>query len=140
LEQGGDYSTDINNAQPGDAILFSDANGNIVHTGIVVDIRDGKVYFVHAPHSGPGMKVSVNYVSMKSLQFGNRPREWFASVGRPFEPTNHPGPNTTQNYSANSGGLWNSFENFFSNWSPPPPPEPHVTSRICVIFDETGCH
>jgi len=48
LESQGYFSTDINSAQPGDAIFFSDSNGKVVHTGIVVSVKDGKVYFVHA--------------------------------------------------------------------------------------------
>jgi RHS repeat-associated protein len=137
LQQGGYYSTDINNAEAGDAIFFSDSNGNIVHTGIVVDVKDGRVYFVHAPRVP--FKVRVGWVSIKSKVFG---AQKVAGVGRPFEPTNRTSPNATQNYNASSGGLWNWFENLFFNWTPPPPPppEPYVTSRICAFYDETGCH
>jgi hypothetical protein len=44
LRAGGEYSTDMKSAQPGDAIFWSNSSGAIVHTGIVVDVRDGKVY------------------------------------------------------------------------------------------------
>jgi len=80
LQAGGEYSTNPSDAQPGDAIFFQDDNGNIVHTGIVVDVRDGNVYFVHAPH--PGAKVRRWYIKIKQPNLG---QEKFAGVGRPRE-------------------------------------------------------
>jgi RHS repeat-associated protein len=146
LMQGGDYSPNINNAQPGDAIFFKDSNGNIVHTGIVVDVKEGRVYFIHAP--GRGGKVGRNSVPIKTGFFGVNgpnpgriPPRWFAGVGRPFEPTNHPAPGPVQNYSPNGGGLWSFLEELFFNRTPPAPPlQGRVTSTfVCGVQGTPPC-
>jgi RHS repeat-associated protein len=142
LQQAGEYSTDINNAEPGDVVFFSDSYGHIVHTGIVVDIRDGRVYFVHAPHPGPRQHVRVASFSMKALQFGRNGRmERFAGFGRPFEPSsNHLVPNPIQSYSTNGGGLWELLVELFFNWTPPTAPREEVTSRfVCGVQGTPPC-
>jgi hypothetical protein len=98
-----------------------------------VDLRDGALYFVHAPHTGS--KVSMASVDMKTRFFGFRPPDpnaaWLAAIGRPYEFSNRPSPNATRNYNTNSGGLCRLLENIFFNWSPPPPPpQEQVTSTI----------
>ncbi len=116
LEQAGEYSTNINDAQPGDAIFFSGPNGNIVHTGIVVYVKGGKVYFVHAPHTDPPRnRVRVAHVDMKDLKFG---AEKFAGVGRPIEPPKSQPPNPVQNYNMNPHGSWNWFDELNFNFGP----------------------
>lgn len=139
LQNGGEFSTDINNAKPGDAIFFSDSDGNIAHTGIVVSVQDGKIYFVHAPK--PGDKVKKGSVSTRRGVFGN---EKFAGVGRPNE-RNPQNPNQNQN--GDKVGFLNSlvnlFESFFFKSTPPPPPpvpQESVTSRILPCTRENGCN
>lgn len=85
FQKGGDFSTDINDAQPGDAIFFKDDSG-IVHAGIVVRVADGKVWFIHAPHPVPPSKVRPAFVPIKSGAFG---AEKFVGVGRSHEGGNH---------------------------------------------------
>jgi len=98
----GQYSTNIDTAQPGDAIFWSES-GNVVHTGVVVDVRDGKVYFVHAPR--PGRNVNRFYVKLISPDLGN---EKFVGVGRPIEAEPTRGVATTT--SGNSlVGTWQSL-------------------------------
>lgn len=94
FQAGGQYSTDINDAEPGDAIFFTDSSGAIVHTGIVVDIRDGKIYFVHAPR--PGKNVNRFYIKISDPRLAN---ENFAGVGR----SNEAGHPTT---TAKKPGFW----------------------------------
>jgi RHS repeat-associated protein len=79
LRFGGSFSLDIGDAQAGDSIFWSDGS-HIVHTGIVVDVRDGLVYFVHAPR--PGKKANRFYVELNNP---NLEGEKFAGVGRPIE-------------------------------------------------------
>ena len=76
--------------QPGDAIFFQDDNGNIVYTGVVVDVKDGDIYFVHAPHTGSNVKRS--FIKIKHPYHG---KQKFAGVGRPIEKNSsaqHPAP------------------------------------------------
>ncbi len=128
LKNQGYFSTDINNAEPGDAIFFTDSSGHVVHTGIVVSVKDGKVYFIHAPHPGPHEKVKQAYVSIKSKMFGN---ERFAGVGRPIEPTNIQ-TKLSQTRNSNGWSLSNLLEDLFFNWTPPPPPPP--TPAVNAFF------
>ena len=80
FEAHGEFTTDVSQGQPGDAIYWSDSSGHIAHTGIVVDIRDGKIYFVHAPR--PGKNVNKFWVPLSTGKLGN---ERFAGFGRPIE-------------------------------------------------------
>jgi RHS repeat-associated protein len=127
LENSGQYSTDINQAQSGDAIFFSDpSSGKIVHTGIIVDIRNGKVYFVHAPK--PGYKVGKNFVDIKKLKFGN---EKFAGIGRPIEPVRSQTNTTNSSNPLSNAYNWlsNFVEQRFFNQQPQQQQE-QVTTRI----------
>jgi hypothetical protein len=127
LQNSGQYSTDINQAQSGDAIFFSDpASGAIVHVGIVVDVKDGKVYFVHAPK--PGEKVHRTYVDMKKLYFGKDHPQKFAGIGRPIEPAQSR-TNNSNPLSSAYNWLTNFAERWFFNQQPQQQRE-KVTTRI----------
>ena len=120
----GQWSTDINSAQPGDAIFFANDSGTIVHTGIVVDIRDGKVYFVHAPK--PGEKVKPYYIKINNPKLGG---EKFAGLGRSIEN----GQSSTSNSS--KPNAWQRFTNWVSSlFSDQPPAEPQakVSATSCA--------
>lgn len=125
FQTGGQYSTDIDDAQPGDAIFFTDSQGNIVHTGIVVDVRDGKVYFVHAPR--PGKKVQPYYVKIKNPKLGN---ENFAGLGRSIEK-----PRSSSTSASSTSSTWQRFINWA--WSlvgnqPPAEPTAKVSATSCA--------
>ncbi len=120
----GQWSTDINNAQPGDAIFFANDSGTIVHTGIVVDIRDGKVYFVHAPK--PGEKVKPYYIKINNPKLGG---EKFAGLGRSIEN----GHSSTSN--SNKPNAWQRFTNWVSSLfsdQPPAEPQANVSATSCA--------
>lgn len=119
FQDGGQFSTDIGDAQPGDAIFFSNSSGTIVHTGIVVDVRDGKVYFVHAPR--PGKNVNRFYIKVSDLKLGD---EKFAGLGR----SNERGTTPTAQNRAPSLNLWSAFMGFFVP-APPPPAAPKPPSE-----------
>jgi RHS repeat-associated protein len=106
LESSGDFSTNISDAQAGDAIFWTDSSGNVVHTGIVVDVRDGKVYFVHAPR--PGKNVNKFYVKLNNPNLGN---ERFKGVGRPREAS------STQQTPGWARRNWNSVVQWWNSWS-----------------------
>jgi RHS repeat-associated protein len=114
---GGESSTDINDAKPGDAIFFSGETGDAtVHTGIVLDVRGGEVYFVHAPTTGDHVKQSA--ISMKTKiipKKGGGVSLRFKGVGRPMEP----GPINKPPVSMRLPWY---FILFPSNPPPPPPP------------------
>ena len=123
LQAGGQYSTNINDAQPGDAIFFSNSEGQIAHTGIVVSVKDGKLYFIDAPHKGAKVK-RENPIYIKTKMFGD---EKFAGVGRPIEPNlSNPNSNSSRvsgpSGNQNGGGFSNWLTRLFFNSSPPPPP------------------
>jgi RHS repeat-associated protein len=103
FERQGEFSTEISDAQPGDAIFRTDPAGNVAHTGIVVDVRDGKVYFVHEP--GAGGHAKKFYVSLKKPNL--TPDRKFNGVGRPIEQNV---PRT--NFSAPQS-FWDRAVNFF---------------------------
>lgn len=88
FKSAGEYSTDPSDAQPGDAIFFANADGSIAHTGIVVEVKDGRIYFVHAPK--PGDHVKRSSISIKHPKWG---AQRFAGVGRPRG--EKPGQHTT---------------------------------------------
>jgi RHS repeat-associated protein len=119
FQDGGQFSTDIGDAQPGDAIFFSNSSGTIVHTGIVVDVRDGKVYFVHAPR--PGKNVNRFYIKVSDLKLGD---EKFAGLGR----SNERGTTPTAQNKPPSLNLWSAFMGFFIP-EPPPPAAPKPPSE-----------
>jgi RHS repeat-associated protein len=83
LRGGGYFSTNIGNAQLGDAIFWYREGG--LHVGIVVDINDGLVYFIHSPK--PGGHVNKSFVKLTSPNLGREP---FAGVGRPIESATAP--------------------------------------------------
>lgn len=136
LQSGGQLSTDINDAQPGDAIFWSNSAGDIVHAGIVVDVRDGKVYFVHAPR--PGKNVNRFYVRLTNANLGG---EKFAGVDRPIEAL------PTQRTST-VGRIWQSVVQWWNSWSLFPdasaaPPKPtkrkeKVDEAVCYA-GQPGC-
>jgi RHS repeat-associated protein len=106
LQSHGQFSVSPDDAQPGDAIFWSD-NGRVVHTGIVVDVRDGKIYFVHAPR--PGKKVNQFYVTIKTgAALGS---ERFRGVGRPIETTG------VQGHNSPSQSLLGRFTMWWNSWS-----------------------
>jgi hypothetical protein len=106
FQTGGQYSTDINDAQAGDAIFFTDSSGTIVHTGIVVDIRDGKIYFVHAPR--PGKNVQRFYIKINDPRLGG---EKFAGVGRSNKAGSHPAD-------SKAPGMWQRVVTWFFSFFP----------------------
>jgi RHS repeat-associated protein len=80
LKEKGEYSTNINDAQPGDAIFFSKGEGGIDHVGVVTSIDDkGRIHFVDAPHTGAKVRENVLY----NGKYGS---EKPVGVGRPIEP------------------------------------------------------
>ncbi|MEQ1907103.1 MAG: RHS repeat-associated core domain-containing protein, partial [Pirellulaceae bacterium] len=81
FEKSGEYTTDINQGQAGDAVFFADASGKVVHTGIVVDVKNGTIRFVHAPR--PGKYVQFSAIRMNG-KFGS---EHFVGFGRSIERT-----------------------------------------------------
>ncbi|HVG90257.1 MAG TPA: RHS repeat-associated core domain-containing protein, partial [Alphaproteobacteria bacterium] len=84
FKNGGQFSSDINSAEPGDAIFFTgESGGSITHAGIVVDVKDGVIYFVHEPHTGDHARVGrisqkTGVIRYKNGKVANR----FAGVGR----------------------------------------------------------
>jgi RHS repeat-associated protein len=136
LKSGGEFSSDIADARPGDAIFWT-VGGVVHHVGIVVDVRDGVVYFIHAPK--PGDHVHQERVKLTNPNLGN---EKFYGVGRPIEKTAAKPASSPPPPGLLSRG-WNLVSSYVSSWfapsNPPkrPNPEPNVRKtkqkkRPCV--------
>jgi RHS repeat-associated protein len=112
FEKSGTYETDVDKGQPGDAVFFADSSGRIVHTGIVVDVKDGQLRFVHAPR--PGKNVEYAYpVSTRTGLFGRGTgAEHFVGYGRPTAPTQ-----TSQNAAAPTTSMYARVMQWWNSWS-----------------------
>jgi RHS repeat-associated protein len=134
LQNQGEFSTGSGNAKPGDAIFWSDSSGHVVHTGVVVDVRDGKIYFVHAPR--PGKNVNRFYVKISSPNLGN---ERFAGVGRPREASSAQQQHTSFSQYANaySEAIASWFTQLFFSQASQQQQREQVSHKVCWT-DEKG--
>jgi RHS repeat-associated protein len=108
FKESGDFITDFNKAEAGDEVFFQNAQGKIEHVGIVVDVKDGRIYFVHAP----GKKKIVRRDSF-SIKTGKYGQQSVAGFGRPSYQSQPSGQSLTQ-----SLGFFSRVQLFFHQYFP----------------------
>lgn len=133
FESQGEYTTDLNTAQPGDAIFFARPGSKESHVGIVTNVKNGVIYFIHAPK--PGQNVSAGQVR-PGQNWGGK---YAIGLGRTRA--------TTNASSSGAQSWWQGFENWVNsffmnhastqNQSSNNNQQPHVTVKICWT-DEHG--
>ena len=85
LLRGGLTTTNLRQAQPGDAIFFKNIEtGTISHVGIVIAVSTSYIKFADEPHSGPNMRARIETMNRAHTRWGKN--EVFAGLGRPIEP------------------------------------------------------
>jgi len=113
FQNSGQYSSDIGEAQPGDAIFFVNPDGTPAHTGLVISVVDGKIYMVHAPRPGKVVSAITYPISTKNGQFG---AERAVGVGRPRQLATTSQRPTTRS-TAQPTTLMDRFTQWWNSWS-----------------------
>jgi hypothetical protein len=91
-----EFSKEVGEVKPGDVIFWS-LRGRIGHVGVVVDIKDGRLYWVDAP--GENRMVLERAAANKKGDLGSG---WvFAAAGRPRET-----PSRQAEKARNAKGSW----------------------------------
>ena len=80
----GEYTTDLTTAQIGDALFFARPNEAVSHVGLVVDVKDGEIYFIQAAGTIDKPKwVKVDHINLANPKWGEK---YAAGLGRPWTP------------------------------------------------------
>ncbi len=130
----GDFTTDPDQAQPGDEVFFQDKNGNVVHVGVVesVDDKTGAITMVEAAGHARGVVRKTITKTKAGSAWGTQTIKGYGLW--------HTLDQQAQNQTRNMGGWWSrALDYLMSFWAPPPaPPKPNPEGHP-KKHNEIGC-